>query len=154
LTLATLSTAEDQLDPALRDLLPVAKDLKPGLDALRRFAGDATPALRKLTPAVADLEPLAAALDPAVRHIQLASERLRPQVPQVEEMTRMIVKCETPIANFFQWTPSILKFGDANGANPRADVSIGLDTLDAKLGDPSLRRPYRCTDDFKQEDAG
>lgn len=153
-TLATLATAEDELDPALRALRPVAKELKPGLDALRRFADDATPALRKLTPAVDDLEPLAAALDPMVRHVQLASERLRPQVPQVEELTRMIVKCKKPISNFFQWTPSILKFGDANGANPRADVSIGLDTLDAKLGDPSLQRPYRCTDDFKQEDAG
>jgi len=154
-SLAALASTEDQLDPALQALRPVATRLSPGLKALERFAGDATPALAKLTPAVGDLQPLARALDPTVRRAQLAAERLRPQIPQLDELTRMVTKCETPIANFFQWTPSIFKFGDANGANPRADVSVGFDTLpDSRLGDPSLQRPYRCTDDFHQEDAG
>lgn len=153
-SLASLSAAEDELDPALTALQPVAEALEPGLSALERFSTDATPALRGLTPAVGDLRPLAAALDPTVRHAQLAAERLRPQVPQLDEITQMITRCEDTISKFFQWTPSVMKFGDANGANPRAEASIGLDTLPGSLSDPSLKRPRVCTDGFKQEDGG
>ncbi len=153
-SLASLSSAEDQLDPALTALKPVAEALEPGLSALERFSTDATPALRGLTPAVGDLRPLAAALDPTVRDAQLAAERLRPQIPQLDEITQMITRCEDTISKFFQWTPSVMKFGDANGANPRAEASIGLDTLPGSQSDPSLKRPRVCTDGFKQEDGG
>jgi phospholipid/cholesterol/gamma-HCH transport system substrate-binding protein len=153
-SLASLSSAEDELDPALRALQPVATALEPGLSALAHFSTDATPALRGLTPAVGDLRPLAAALDPTVRDAQLAAERLRPQVPQVDELTQMVTRCEDTISKFFQWTPSVMKFGDANGANPRAEASVGLDTPPTPLSDPSLKHPRVCTDGFKQEDGG
>jgi phospholipid/cholesterol/gamma-HCH transport system substrate-binding protein len=153
-SLASLASAEDELDPALHALQPVAEALDPGLSALERFSAGATPALRGLTPAVGELRPLAAALDPAVRDAQLAAERLRPQVPQIDEMTRMITRCEDTISKFFQWTPSVMKFGDANGANPRAEASIGLDTPPTQLPEPSLKHPRVCTDGFEQEDGG
>jgi phospholipid/cholesterol/gamma-HCH transport system substrate-binding protein len=153
-SLASLAAAENELDPALQALRPVADALEPGLSALERFSGDATPALRGLTPAVGDLRPLVSALDPTVRHAQLAAERLRPQVPQLDEITQMITRCEDTISKFFQWTPSVMKFGDANGANPRAEASVGLDTLPGSQSDPSLKHPRVCTDGFKQEDPG
>jgi len=153
-SLASLASAEDELDPALHALQPVADALEPGLSALERFSTDATPALRGLTPALGDLRPLVAALDPTVQDAQLAAERLRPQVPQLDTITRMITRCEDTISKFFQWTPSVMKFGDANGANPRAEASVGLDTLPGSQSDPSLKRPRVCTDGFDQEDPG
>jgi virulence factor Mce-like protein len=153
-SLAAVASAENELDPALHALRPVAEALDPGLSALKRFSIGATPALRGLTPAVGELRPLAAALDPAVRDAQLAGERLRPQVPQIDELTRMITRCEDTISKFFQWTPSVMKFGDANGANPRAEASIGLDTPPTQLPEPSLKHPRVCTDGFQQEDGG
>jgi len=153
-SLARLSRAEDELDPALRALGPVASELEPGLRALERFSVKADPALRALTPSVQDLRPLVASLASTVESGQTAVERLRPQAEQLDTMTRLVMHCATPIHNFFRWTPSILKFGDANGANPRAEVSVGTASTPAAKLDPSLKRQPKCYDDFQQEDAG
>lgn len=153
-SLAAVARAEDELDPALRALHPVTEELDSGLDALESFSAKATPALRKLTPAAVDLAPLVASLEPAVDEAQVAIDRLRPQVGQLDDVTKLVEMCETPIHNFFRWTPSVLKFGDANGANPRAEVSVGTASTPALKWDPSLKRQPKCYDEFEQEDEG
>lgn len=152
--LSAVSTAEDSLDPALRDLRPVAASLDPALKALEGFSTDARPALAALAPAVGDLVPLSAALRPTVGRASTAVQRFRPQMPQLDRVTQMVTRCEDTISKFFQWTPSVLKFGDAHGANPRAEASVGLDTPPTDLPDPSIKRQPKCTDGFSQEDGG
>ncbi len=153
-SLAALARAEDELDPALRGLRPVAAQLAPGLAAVERLSGDATPALRKLTSPVSRLRPLARALDPLAADAQVASARLQPQTSALDTATRLVTRCERTFRNFFFFTMSIFKFGDANGANPRAEVSVGTDAALGLPKDPNLNKTRSCTTGLDQEDAG
>lgn len=144
--LATLRASESELDPALHSLVPVADHLPSGLAALTRFSGDAMPALRALEPAVRAARPLVGALRPTSRSLASAFTDLRPQAPSYDRITARFVPCLTAMEHFITWTQSILKTGDAWGANPRADVSYGADSLDGTARDPNLAVQRTCAD--------
>lgn len=141
-----LQRAEDELDPAIRSLGPVSARLSGGLSALRRFGDEAAPALAALEPAVRALRPLSQELTPTASGLRGAVAALRPQAPGLDRVTQRLLPCLGAAARFFQWTPSVIKFGDANGANPRADLTIGVDSLDGRATDVNQVRTARCTD--------
>ncbi len=145
-TFAAVQAAEADLDPALRALRPTTRSLRPGLVALREFSRAARPALVALRPAVGALRPLARTLVPTSAAALGTVQELRPSAPRLDRITQRVVPCLTAVSRFFQWTPSVIKFGDANGANPRADLSIGYDSLDGQLRDPNQVRTASCTD--------
>lgn len=142
----SLRLAQHELDPALRVLGPVARRMPAGLAALRAFSIDAAPAFSALRRPVRALLPLARALAPASSRLGAAVRPLQPVAPELDRTTARVIPCLTQLTHFFQWTPSVIKFGDANGANPRADMSIGLDSADGRLADPDLRRMPTCTE--------
>lgn len=132
---ASLRTAQDTLDPALRALGPVARELPEGLEALEGFSVRAAPALRALRPAVGGLRPLARDLSPTSRSIERALRPARPLVPGIDRITTNAVPCLGELQDFMGNTLSLLKFGDGSNLSvtPRADVHISLGSGAGKL---------------------
>jgi virulence factor Mce-like protein len=139
-----LRSAEGELDPAISALKPVASHLVTGLDALKAFGDDATPALSALKPALRDLRPLAADLNPTSQALASAVTKLRPQAPQYDRITRQIPPCFDQIGNFFNDTLSVLKFYDAYGAFPRGDDGQDADTVGGLAKPTNLNRSPTC----------
>jgi hypothetical protein len=84
------------------------------------------------------LSPLSAALAPTAASLASAFTSLEPAAPRLDRVTAAIVPCELAVQKFFQWTPSVFKFSDAQGAYPRGE---SVDASDAQL----VRAPS-CTD--------
>lgn len=143
---ASLRAAEGDLDPALRELRPAADALAPGLQALRSFSADAAPALVALRDSVRRLRPLATELSPTSAALDEAFARLEPSAPRLDRATAQVLPCRDDIEHFFAWTMSILKWGDVNGANPRADLTVGADSTAALGPDYNQYRTANCTD--------
>ena len=118
---ARLQTTLDALDPALVRLRPAAAEMPGGLRALQRFSVEARPSLRALRGPMGSLAALAAQLRPTSASLADAFRRFAPQASRYDRMTARLVPCELAIDKFFQWTPSVLKFSDANGAYPRGN---------------------------------
>lgn len=127
-TFASVQGLSDHLDPALQGLKPVTDSLDSGLVALQRFGRTATPALAQLRPAVRDLRAMAAQLNPTSVSLASALTKLGPQVPALDQVTKLLDSCTGRLSRFFGNTQSVLKFGDANGAYPRADETVDFDT--------------------------
>ncbi|MEV4418406.1 MlaD family protein [Patulibacter sp. NPDC049589] len=142
---AALRDAQQELDPALAALLPVAERLPSTLDAARELSGDAMPALRRLQPAVKQLRPLAKELVPTSNALAGAVDSLRTQVPRLDRATKKIKPCEAQIAGFFNNHLSVFKYGDDYGAIPRGEFTAGLTSVGGQLKDPMLRRGPTCT---------
>ncbi|MEV4418940.1 MlaD family protein [Patulibacter sp. NPDC049589] len=143
---ATLRDAETQVDPALASLRPVADKLQTGLDALKGLSGDATPSLNALRPAAKDLRPLATSLPATTDALKDAFDQLAPTAPRLDRATADLVPCRLTTTKFFQWTLSVLKFYDANGAWPRGELVLGAPAFSLGLvKDPNLRRDKTCT---------
>ena len=143
---ATLRDTETEVDPALASLRPVAAKLESGLDALKGLSNDATPSLTALRPAAKDLRPLARSLPSTTNAVRDAFDRLAPTAPRLDRATQDIVPCRLTTTKFFQWTLSVLKFYDENGAWPRGELVLGTPALSLGLvKDPNLRRDKSCT---------
>jgi virulence factor Mce-like protein len=118
---ATLRGALGDLDPALDSLRPVAGSLAGGMRSLQSFSRAALPALRALDTPVRRLNPLAGALRPTSTSLAAAFATFEPQSPRLDHVTAAIVPCELAVQKFFQWTPSVFKFSDGQGAYPRGE---------------------------------
>lgn len=143
---ATLRDAQTQVDPALASLRPVAAKLESGLKALEGLSDDATPSLTALRPAAKDLKPLATSLPPTATALRDAFTKLEPTAPRLDRATADLVPCRLTTTKFFQWTLSVLKFYDENGAWPRAELVLGMPAFTlGKVAEPNLRRDKTCT---------
>lgn len=144
-TFQSVQGLSDKLDPALTGLKPVTESLDSGLAALQKFGTTATPALAELQPAVRSLRTMAGQLNPASRSLATAFTRLQPQVPDFDRITKLLDACTVRLNRFFGNTMSVLKFGDANGAYPRADETVDFDNSGLA---PGLNTRYieNCTD--------
>jgi ABC-type transporter Mla subunit MlaD len=118
----------NHLDPALVALVPVAKQLKPGLLALEQLGQDATPALQELRPAVTALRTMARTLPSTSASLDTAFQRFSAQVPQVNRLTTTLAPCMSTLQTFFQNTLSVFKYRDVNGSFPRADEVVDIDS--------------------------
>lgn len=143
---ASVNTLSGELDPALRSLKPVADELESGLAGLQRFGQDARPALRALRPAVGELDGMARQLSPTSRSLAIALERLAGQAPSFDRLTQQTDTCIKEISDFFPNTMSVLKFEDAYGAFPRAQLTFDADTAGAATPAINGRRLPICTD--------
>ena len=76
------------------------------------------------------LRSLVRALRPTASDLAGAFSALRPQAPRYDRITAALVPCELAVQKFFQWTPSVFKFSDAQGAYPRGE---SVDANDAQL---------------------
>jgi hypothetical protein len=108
--------------------------LTDGLAALQRFSAQATPALVAARSPLRALDPLAVSLRPTSNSLAAALSRLEPQNPRLGFIAGQLQQCEGPVANFFQNTMSVFKWGDANGTFPRADESLNLTDLSGVTG--------------------
>jgi virulence factor Mce-like protein len=133
-SMSSLRTTAAYLDPAVTSLRPVAAQLQRGLSALQTFSEQATPALRAAQTPLRALDPLAVSLRPTSSSLAGALSRLEPQNPRLNFITNGLQGCEGPVANFFQNTMSVFKWGDANGTFPRADESLDLNDLSGVTG--------------------
>jgi ABC-type transporter Mla subunit MlaD len=155
---ASLRSAEDQLDPALRSLAPVSQQLEAGLQGLQKFTADARPALADLREPVRALEPLAQSLKPTASSLDSAVRRLRPQAPQFDRLTAELPPCFGRMSDFFNDTLSVFKFRGQYGALPRGEdfgdatsgpgvPSPGTD-VGTKLPTVALKPAQLCTGDI------
>jgi virulence factor Mce-like protein len=143
---ATLRDAETQVDPALASLRPVAAQLQDGLKSLEGLSKDASPALTALRPAAKDLRPMATSLPPTADALKDALTKLQTTAPRLDDATSDLVPCRLTTAKFFQWTLSVLKFYDSNGAYPRGELVLGAPAYSlGKTAEPNLRRDKTCT---------
>lgn len=149
-TLGALDTSFDavrgvlpDLNQALVSLRPAAERLPAGLSAVRSLSAKATPAVRALRTPVRRLVPLARVLRPAAANLETAVTALRPQIPALDHVTTTADDCAVAIQGFFQWTPSVTKFGDARGTTIRGDVTTGFDSS-GSFDDPQVRALESC----------
>ncbi|MEA2167482.1 MAG: phospholipid/cholesterol/gamma-HCH transport system substrate-binding protein [Solirubrobacteraceae bacterium] len=126
---ASVRTLSDNLDPALESLKPVAANLQSGLEGLRKFGLEATPAFQRLRPAIASLRTMATQVAPTSVSLRTAFQQLNQRAPAIDTITKVTVPCDKIIPQFFSHTLSVLKFGDANGAFPRAETTGGSETV-------------------------
>lgn len=141
---AAVRRAEDQIDPALTDLLPVARRLEPGLAALARFGRDAAPAFRALTPSVTALEPLVRDLRPTAASLADLFDRLQPQAGRLDRVTKKVDGCLYPLQKFLAWSLSVWKFADANAAYTRANSTLGTDSAAGARRDSATHHEPDC----------
>jgi ABC-type transporter Mla subunit MlaD len=142
-SLASLQQTEGVLDPAISSLAPVAQKLKGGLDSLTKFGQEAEPALADLQPTVRAVRPLANQLRPTASSVRTAFDTLNPQTGDLNTITKTIPPCFFRIGSFFNNTISVLKFGDTNGAYPRATVGVNALSAIGKL-DPGYTPRGSC----------
>ncbi|WP_158276714.1 MlaD family protein [Paraconexibacter algicola] len=135
-----------ELDPALRSLKPVADELESGLAGLQQFGKDARPALRALRPAVTDLDKMSRQLSPTAASLVTAFDKLSEQAPSFDRMTQQVDACADQVFRFFPNTMSVLKFEDAYGSFPRAQLTYDTDTVGSVVPGVNLRRLPICTD--------
>ncbi len=142
----SVRTLSGEFDPALRSLEPVAADLESGLEALQKFGRESRPALRALRPAVTELDKMAKQLSPASSSLLRAFQGLERQAPSYDRLTMQTDTCIKELQRFFPNTQSVLKFEDAYGAFPRAQLTYDSDTPGALVPGSNLRRLPLCTD--------
>jgi len=143
---ATLRDAQTEVDPALASLRPVAAKLETGLKSLEGLSDDAVPSLTALRPAAKDLKPLATSVPPTADALKDAFTQLAPVAPRLDRATGDITPCRLTTSKFFQWTLSVLKYYDENGAWPRGELVLGMPAFTlGKVADPNIRRDKTCT---------
>jgi ABC-type transporter Mla subunit MlaD len=142
-SLQTLAVGLPPLDDALPLLDDTASRLPDALTALREISTSAYPAVRALPSPLARLTTLASAVPAPASGLMGAASLLRPQVPAADHVTASTAGCPVAVQGFFQWTPSVLKFGDARGYPIRGDAVISLDST-SNLKDPSVQADPSC----------
>lgn len=131
---ASVDALTTTLDPALTNLTPVTNNLASGMNALGRLGTEALPAFKALRPAVYDLKGMAIQLAPTATSLDTAFRILNTEKGQYNDITNQTVPCMSTLEGFFNNTMSVLKFNDANGAFPRADETVDLDTAGGVAG--------------------
>ncbi|MHB8694122.1 MAG: MlaD family protein [Solirubrobacteraceae bacterium] len=143
-SLASVSGVLPAVDTALRSLYPVANNLPTSLRAVRRLSAAASPAVHALQTPVAKLVPLARYLVPLSGSLAQAVTRLQPQVPVFNKTTGDLAGCRTGVQGFFEWNPSLAKYGDIRGQSPRGNVAAGAQST-GFLTDPFEQPEPACT---------
>jgi phospholipid/cholesterol/gamma-HCH transport system substrate-binding protein len=143
-SLGTLQQTENQLDPALTSLRSVAATLPQGLAGLQSFAIQARPALRALQPTLSSLQPLSQNLRPTAASLHDSFATLNPLAPGFDNITNQVANCDYVLHKFFSWTESVTAYGTPYGAIPRADTTIGVDTLGGQAPDITLQKYPSC----------
>jgi ABC-type transporter Mla subunit MlaD len=132
------------VNTAVHSLYPVADHLSSSLAALRRVGASATPAVRALQTPVQRLVALAKPLVPLSANLSTAVGALEPQVGAIDHVTTSVAACKKGVQGFFQWNPSIAKYGDSRGNAPRGNVAIGAQSSGV-ITDPFEFAPETCS---------
>jgi phospholipid/cholesterol/gamma-HCH transport system substrate-binding protein len=143
-SLASVSSVLATVDGAVRSLYPLARQLPAGLTAARSLGVAASPAVRALQTPVQKLVPLVTDLVPLSHNLSLTVSRLLPQVPALDKTTRDLAGCRTGVQGFFEWNPSLAKYGDVRGQAPRGNVAAGLQSS-GTFTDPFEQAEVACT---------
>jgi virulence factor Mce-like protein len=129
---------------AVQSLYPVADNLSTSLGALRRVSAAANPAVSSLETPVQKLVAFAKPLVPISSDLQSAVASLTPQVGAIDHVTKSLAACGKGVQGFFQWNPSIAKYGDTRGTAPRGNVAVGAQSS-GFLTDPFEFAPDTCS---------
>jgi virulence factor Mce-like protein len=132
------------VDTAVHSLYPVADNLPTSLAALRRVGASATPAVQALQTPVQRLVALAKPLVPLSAGLSTTVSALGPQVGAIDHVTKSTAACKKGVQGFFQWNPSIAKYGDDRGNAPRGNVAIGAQSSGV-ITDPFEFAPETCS---------
>lgn len=124
-SLSSVSGVVGEVDTAVRSLYPVAGALPGALTAVRKLSDAASPAVAALQTPVQRLVPLARYLVPLSASLSTAVSRLLPQVPALNKLVHDLAGCRTGVQGFFEWNPSLAKYGDERGQSPRGNVAVG-----------------------------
>jgi phospholipid/cholesterol/gamma-HCH transport system substrate-binding protein len=143
-SLASVSGVLPAVDTAVQSLYPVANKLPTSLRAVRRLSAAASPAVQALQTPVAKLAPLARYLVPLAGSLSQTVSRLEPQVPVFNKATGDLAGCRTGVQGFFEWNPSLAKYGDIRGQSPRGNVAAGAQST-GFLTDPFEQAEPACT---------
>jgi virulence factor Mce-like protein len=133
-----------RVDTALRSLDPVADDLPTSLAAVRSLTADASPAIAALQSPVQQLVPLVQTLSPLAGSLSKTVAALTPQERAFIRAVEDLVSCKTGVQGFFEWNPSLAKYGDERGNSPRGNVAIGVQSSGV-LDSPFEYAPQACT---------
>lgn len=142
-SLSSVSKVLGPVDGAIRSLYPVADRLPNSLTAIRRLGASASPAVRALRTPIQKLVPLARYLVPLSSNLSKTVTRLLPQVPVLNKTTNDLAECRTGVQGFFQWNPSLAKYGDERGQSPRGNVAAGAQST-GFLTDPFEKAETSC----------
>jgi len=134
---ATVRDVLPDVDTALADLRPVAERLPDALTTTRRLVGEARPAINALRAPVAALQPLSRSLPGTAASLRTLLAGLAPQMPALQRVAKRVAGCSAALQGFFQWTPSVTKWGDANGPAVRGSFAFGADSAQ-NAKDPSV----------------
>jgi ABC-type transporter Mla subunit MlaD len=143
-SLSSVSGVVGTVDTAIKSLYPVADDLPTSLAAVRRLSQSASPAVQALQTPVQRLVPLAQQLVPLSANVSTTVSRLLPQVPALSKLIADLAGCRTGVQGFFEWNPSLAKYGDERGQSPRGNVAFGAQSSGV-LTDPFEQAEPACT---------
>jgi ABC-type transporter Mla subunit MlaD len=143
-SLSSVSGVVGTVDTAIKSLYPVANDLPTSLAAVRRLSASASPAVQALQTPVQRLVPLAQQLVPLSANLSTTVSRLLPQVPALSKLIGDLAGCRTGVQGFFEWNPSLAKYGDERGQSPRGNVALGAQSSGV-LTDPFEQAESACT---------
>jgi ABC-type transporter Mla subunit MlaD len=143
-SLSSVSSVLGRVDTAVQSLYPVADQLPTSLAAVRALSASASPAVRALQTPVQRLVPLARYLVPLSSNLAATVSRLLPQVPALSKLVADLAGCRTGVQGFFEWNPSLAKYGDERGQSPRGNVAFGAQSSGV-LTDPFEQAEQACT---------
>jgi ABC-type transporter Mla subunit MlaD len=143
-SLASVSGVLPDVNTAVRSLYPLAGQLPRSLTAVRRLSAAASPAINALQTPVRKLVPLVQHLVPLSRNLSLTVGRLLPQIPALDKLTGDLAGCPSGVQGFFEWNPSLAKYGDVRGQSPRGNVAFGAQSS-GTLTDPFEQAEKACT---------
>jgi phospholipid/cholesterol/gamma-HCH transport system substrate-binding protein len=142
-SLSSVNGVLGDVNTAVRSLDPVAARLPTSLTAVRKLSASATPAVNALQTPVRKLVPLVTYLRPLSASLSRTVANLLPQVPVFNKTTNDLAECRGGVQGFFQWNPSLAKYGDERGQSPRGNVAIGLQSSGV-LTDPFEQAETNC----------
>ncbi|HWF56122.1 MAG TPA: MlaD family protein [Solirubrobacteraceae bacterium] len=142
-SLSAVSGVLGDVDTAVRSLYPVADQLPTDLTAVRRLSASASPAVAALQKPVQKLTPLIRYLVPLSANLSLTVSRLLPQIPVLNKATNDLAQCRQGVQGFFEWNPSLAKYGDERGQSPRGNVAAGAQSSGV-LTDPFEQAETNC----------
>jgi ABC-type transporter Mla subunit MlaD len=143
-SLSSVSGVVGKVDTAVKSLYPVADDLPTSLSAVRELSASASPAVHALQTPVQRLVPLAQQLVPLSANLSTTISRLLPEVPALSKLIADLAGCRTGVQGFFEWNPSLAKYGDERGQSPRGNVALGAQSSGV-LTDPFEQAEQACT---------
>jgi virulence factor Mce-like protein len=141
---ASVSGVVGDVDAALKSLDPVVKELPSALSSVQKLSNDASPAVKALQTPVTKLVPLVQTLSPLSASLSQAVSGLSPQVSTINHTVSDLVSCRTGVEGFFQWNPSLAKYGDERGLSPRGNLAVGIQSS-GLLDSPWEYAPQACT---------